>query len=320
MIHVSHVSKQYTVNRLPSGQKRRFRFFPQNQTVYGVKDLSFEIERGETVGYIGLNGAGKSTTIKLLTGILSPTEGEVTVAGMVPYKQRKKLASKIGVVFGQRNQLWWDLPLIDSFELLKSLYSISASDYKKTLDELTEILKVQDFLHTPVRQLSLGQRMRGNLIAALLHRPEVLFLDEPTLGLDIDSRYDFIQFVKSQKQITVFLTSHNMQDIEELCSRILILDKGSLLYDGSLENIYNENYGKYVIHAKLKDSESAAKAGYSTDSHGVLHLQAPAERDKERLIHEILSSLPVEDLSISENSLEGYLLHRSKSHETISDH
>ena len=234
MITVENLSKFYKVK--PSHKK----FFSGCENRVGVENLTFHIEPGEIVGYIGLNGAGKSTTIKLLTGILQPTDGKVLVDGCIPYRERSRLAAKIGVVFGQRNQLWWDLPLIRSFELLQAIYKIPEEKFLSNLACLKEQLDLERFINIPVRQLSLGQRMRGNLAASLLHDPEILFLDEPTLGLDIIARHDFFQLMKDinrDHNVTIFLTTHNVRDIEELCRRIIVLDRGRKIFDGKITDL-----------------------------------------------------------------------------------
>lgn len=211
-----------------------------------VKDISFSIEKGEMVGYIGPNGAGKSTTIKMLTGILVPTSGVVKVNGLVPYERRQENARNIGVVFGQRTQLWWDLPTIESFELLKAIYQVSDKRYKENMDLFKEILGLDEFLNTPVRQLSLGQRMRADIAASLLHDPPILFLDEPTIGLDVvakEKMRDFIQKINKEKEVTVILTTHDMEDIEKLCKRMVLIDHGQKVYDGDIGTV-KERFGK----------------------------------------------------------------------------
>ena len=208
--------------------------------VAAVRDVSFAVAPGEIVGYIGPNGAGKSTTIKMLTGILVPTSGEATVAGLVPWKQRKELAKRIGVVFGQRTQLWWDLPLIDSLELLRYVYRVPADRFRRSLDRARELLELDAFLTTPVRQLSLGQRMRGDLAAALLHEPPILYLDEPTIGLDVVAKTrirEFLAEINHERNVTILLTTHDLEDIERLCKRIIVIDHGQALYDGLLTDL-----------------------------------------------------------------------------------
>ncbi|MDQ6670174.1 MAG: ATP-binding cassette domain-containing protein [Chloroflexota bacterium] len=210
------------------------------RSVRAVRDVSFGIDRGEMVGCLGPNGAGKSTTIKMLTGILVPSGGHLEVFGMVPHRRRKQVAQRIGVVFGQRTQLWWDLPLIDSLELLRYIYRVPAERYARNIGRLRDLLDLDPFLRTPVRQLSLGQRMRGDLAAALLHDPEIVYLDEPTIGLDVVAKHrvrDFLREINREAGVTVVLTTHDMSDVEQLCSRVLIIDHGTLLYDGTLEEI-----------------------------------------------------------------------------------
>jgi ABC-2 type transport system ATP-binding protein len=240
IIDVEGLSKNFSVWE-KQGHLRRTR-----RTVQAVHDVSFAIEPGEMVGYVGPNGAGKSTTIKMLTGVLVPTAGRVHVAGLVPSRDRVALARRIGVVFGQRSLLWWDLPLVESFDLLRHIYKVDGTRHGARLAECVELLDMAPFLSTPVRQLSLGQRMRGELTAALLHEPELLFLDEPTIGLDIVSKErvrGFLAEANARHGITLLLTTHDLDDIERLCSRLLIIDHGKVLYDGGLEPL-RERYGE----------------------------------------------------------------------------
>jgi ABC-2 type transport system ATP-binding protein len=215
-------------------------FKVKRNVVHAVSDLSFTVAPGEFVGYLGPNGAGKSTTIKMLCGILTPTSGRVRVAGLDPSRRRTTLARRIGVVFGQRTTLWWDLPLSDSFELIRHLYRVDRAGFRHRLAELTETLDLGAFLRTPVRQLSLGQRMRGDLAAALLHAPEVLVLDEPTIGLDVVSKAgirDFLKRQNAERGTTVLLTTHDLGDIERLCRRVMLIDHGRLAFDGTLDEL-----------------------------------------------------------------------------------
>ncbi|MFI6502494.1 ATP-binding cassette domain-containing protein [Nonomuraea typhae] len=215
-------------------------FKVKRNLVHAVRDLSFTVAPGEFVGYLGPNGAGKSTTIKMLCGILTPTSGSVRVAGLDPTRRRTAVARRIGVVFGQRTTLWWDLPLRDSFDLIRLLYKVDRKVFLGRLDELVETLDLGGFLRTPVRQLSLGQRMRGDLTAALLHAPEVLVLDEPTIGLDVVSKNsirDFLRRVNAERGTTVLLTTHDLGDIERLCRRVMVIDQGSMQFDGTLEEL-----------------------------------------------------------------------------------
>ncbi len=242
MIEVKDLRKTFKVARREAGfgQAVKALFHRDYDYIHALDGVSFSIEDGEMVGYIGPNGAGKSSTIKILSGILTPDSGQCQINGRVPWKNRQKHVKEIGVVFGQRTQLWWDVPVIDSFELLKEIYTIPAATYKKNVDELTELLSLGDLLRTPARQLSLGQRMRCEIAGSLLHDPKLLFLDEPTIGLDAVSKLavrEFIQRLNRERRTTVLLTTHDMQDIEALASRILLIGKGRILLDGGLEDI-----------------------------------------------------------------------------------
>ncbi|MCG5217381.1 ATP-binding cassette domain-containing protein [Streptosporangium sp. KLBMP 9127] len=232
MIEVHQAGRSFTISRR-TGLLRR-----ERRVVHAVRDLSFTVEAGEFVGYLGPNGAGKSTTIKMLTGILAPTSGHIQVAGLDPTKHRTALARRIGVVFGQRTTLWWDLPLRDSFELIRHLYKVDRVKHRERLDQLTEVLGLGEFMRTPVRQLSLGQRMRGDITAALLHDPAVLVLDEPTIGLDVVSKAamrGFLRDLNAEQGTTVLLTTHDLGDIERLCRRVMVIDHGRLTFDGTVD-------------------------------------------------------------------------------------
>lgn len=246
-ITVNDISKTFKVAKRKSGFKAALKAFFKRDYIYieAVKNISFQIEKGEIVGYIGPNGAGKSTTIKILSGILIPDSGEVTVNGMIPYEKREKYVSDIGVVFGQRSQLWWDIPAEDTFDLLKDIYKLDNDEYQKTKKELIEMLSLETIVQIPVRQLSLGQRMRCEIAASLIHKPSILFLDEPTIGLDAVSKEivrDFIKKINKEFKTTVILTTHDMNDIEALAKRIILIGKGEILYDGTLKNLKNK-YG-----------------------------------------------------------------------------
>jgi ABC-2 type transport system ATP-binding protein len=233
LIELSGVDKHFPVRR-----RRGLRW--ERSTVRAVDDLSFTVGEGEIVGYIGPNGAGKSTTIKMLTGILTPSGGRIRVSGLDPARQRTALARRVGVVFGQRTTLWWDLPLRDSFELLRLLYRVEAAAFRSTLDRLVSLLDLGPLLDTPVRQLSLGQRMRGDLAAALVYRPRILYLDEPTIGLDVVSKAairDFLAELNTEHGTTILLTTHDLDDIERLCRRVMVIDHGTLAFDGDLATL-----------------------------------------------------------------------------------
>ena len=251
MIEVKHVSKEFVSPKKYPGLKGAIKglFHREKVKKVAVDDISFTIADGEIVGYIGSNGAGKSTTIKMMTGILRPTGGCIRVNGIDPGKNRRENAANIGVVFGQRTQLWWDLPLSESFTILKEIYDVSDADYQARMEFINNVLELSDFFDRPVRTLSLGQRMRADLGAALLHNPKVLYLDEPTIGLDIvvkDNIRKAIRQINQQYNTTVILTTHDIGDIEELCSRIIIIDEGRKIYDGNLQHL-RDTYGTHRI-------------------------------------------------------------------------
>ena len=242
MIRVKGISKTFKVAKRNKGvvSAAKSMFRREYKYIKAVDNIEFAVNRGEIVGYIGPNGAGKSTTIKIMSGILVPDCGECEINGYVPWKNRRQYVSNIGVVFGQRTQLWWDVPIADSFELLKSIYKIPEVKYKESLGLLTETLELTDFMDTPLRQVSLGQRMRAEIAASLLHEPQILFLDEPTIGLDAVSKLavrKFIKTINEQKKITVILTTHDMNDIEALTNRVILIGKGRILYDGKMQEI-----------------------------------------------------------------------------------
>ncbi len=224
-----------------------------------VDNISLSIDRGELVGYIGPNGAGKSTTVKMLSGILTPSAGKIFIDGMVPHENRKENAMKIGVVFGQRSQLYWDLPMEDTFQLYKKMYKVDDKTYRRNVDFYVELLEMQEFLHRPVRQLSLGQKMRGNLAIALLHDPNIVYLDEPTIGLDVVAKSNirkFIREINKEKNTTVILTTHDMDDIEQICSRLVMIDQGRVIYDGSLDSFKVKYGSEYVLAVDFEDENT----------------------------------------------------------------
>ncbi|MGD9889751.1 MAG: ATP-binding cassette domain-containing protein [Dehalococcoidia bacterium] len=257
MIEVEDLRKTFRIYRKhgrgPLGLIRR-----DASDIHAVDGVSFAVREGEMVGYVGPNGAGKSTTIKMLTGILQPSGGRMRVAALDPSRDRLELAKQIGVVFGQRTQLWWDLPLIDSFELLRHIYRVPDRVYRQRLAAFTELLDMEPFLQTPVRQLSLGQRMRGDLAAALLHDPPILYLDEPTIGLDVVAKArmrEFLTRINRERGVTVLLTTHDMSDIERLCSRMLIIDHGHVIYDGGLDMIRERFGSERTVVVDLEEEE-----------------------------------------------------------------
>ncbi len=304
LIEARDLSRTFVVRR-KVGRLRR-----QAETVQAVRDVSFEIEAGEMVGYIGPNGAGKSTTIKMLTGILVPTSGRLTIAGMVPSTERTALARRIGVVFGQRTTLWWDLPLSDSFELLRRIYRIPTSRYRENMATFTELLDLGPLLDTPVRQLSLGQRMRGDIAAALLHDPDVVYLDEPTIGLDVVSKSnlrDFLRETNRERGVTVLLTTHDLVDIERLCSRVMVIDAGRLVFDGNLEALHRLGEARRTLVVDLVEPAPPLDVpnAQTLRVEGPRQwLAFPAEASAAPLLAAIAATYEVADLSILEPNIE----------------
>ena len=272
-IHVRGLEKQFVIRE----KRKKGAFLREKKIVRALQDVSFDIEKGELLGYIGPNGAGKSTTVKILSGILTPDGGEVTVGGRVPWKERKEHVSRIGVVFGQRTQLWWDVPIRDSYDLLKDIYRIPPADYDARLRELTEALGLGELLRTPLRQLSLGQRMRAELCGSLLHRPELLFLDEPTIGLDAVSKLalrDFLKWENRQNGTTILLTTHDMEDIVALCSRVMVLGHGRKLFDGALPDLLGRYDRERTVTVRYEEAEAMPE----------LPENIPAVREGENLV------------------------------------
>lgn len=261
LIEVNHLYKEFKIARRQEGLGGALKSLVHREytSKMAVRDISFTVNKGEMVGYVGPNGAGKSTTIKMLTGILVPTSGEILVNGLVPFKERQQNARQIGVVFGQRTQLWWDLPTIESFELLKQVFQIPDQRYRQNMATFSDILGLSGFLNTPVRQLSLGQRMRADIAASLLHDPLILFLDEPTIGLDVLAKERMRKFIKEinrERGVTVILTTHDMSDIEKLCKRMILIDHGRVMYDGALARI-KETFGRDRILIVDLEGEAA---------------------------------------------------------------
>lgn len=313
LIEVNHLSKHYLVAKRQEGMWGALRSLLHREyiTNLAVQDISFAIQAGEVVGYIGPNGAGKSTTIKMLTGILVPTSGAISVNGITPYQERQKNARQIGVVFGQRSQLWWDLPTIESFELLKQVFQIPEQRYRENMATFTEILGLGDFLQTPVRQLSLGQRMRADIAASLLHDPTILFLDEPTIGLDVVAKErmrTFIKEINRERGVTVILTTHDMSDIEKLCKRMILIDNGRVMYDGELAKI-KERFGSTSVLVIDLDGElanfSVAGATLIREEGNRKWLRfSRQEVNVSQLITQISEKYEIKDLTIKEPEID----------------
>jgi ABC-2 type transport system ATP-binding protein len=304
LIDVQDLERTFLVRKRSGGLRRT------TTEVRAVHDLSFGIEAGEMVGYIGPNGAGKSTTIKMLTGILVPTGGHVRVAGLDPSRDRVELARRIGVVFGQRSTLWWDLPLGDSFDLLQKMYRTDPGRHRKNLDRFVELLDIGDQLDTPVRQLSLGQRMRGDITAALLHDPEVLYLDEPTIGLDVVSKgrlREFLRSLNAEHGTTLVLTTHDLQDIEALCGRVIVIDPGTAVYDGSLAGLHAQGGSTRTLVVDLVDEAPPIEvpgARVRTVEGPRQWLSFPADASAAPIVAAVASAYDVADLSIQEPDIE----------------
>ncbi|MGO4185124.1 ATP-binding cassette domain-containing protein [Paenibacillus sp. TAF43_2] len=317
MITVHGISKSYQVAKRSSGVKQAVKalFKREYKVVEALNDISFTIEPGEIVGYIGPNGAGKSTTIKVMSGILVPDSGTCTVMGYTPWKDRVAYVKHIGVVFGQRSQLWWDVPVIDSFDLLRDIYKVPEQEYQSTLALLTETLELQEIIQMPVRQLSLGQRMRCEIAASLLHSPSVLFLDEPTIGLDAVSKIavrSFIKRINEEKGVTIILTTHDMNDIEALANRIILIGKGKLLYDGSLSAIrsqfgtqktitvvYSHRAEPLEIAGAVVEEWSPERAVLSVDTAQVVISDVLIRLSEQvELLDVTIDTLPIEDMIV----------------------
>jgi ABC-2 type transport system ATP-binding protein len=305
LIDVRDLARTFDVRRRVEGRRRRVR-----DQVLAVHDLTFSVDAGEMVGYIGPNGAGKSTTIKMLTGILVPTGGQVRVGGLDPSRERVELARRIGVVFGQRSTLWWDLPLRDSFDLLQKMYRIPPARYRENLDRFVDLLDLGTQLDTPVRQLSLGQRMRGDITAALLHDPEVIYLDEPTIGLDVVSKgrlREFLRALNRERGTTLLLTTHDLQDIEALCDRVIVIDHGTSVYDGSLAGLHAQGGSSRTLVVDLVDEAAPIDVAGATvrKVEGPRQwLSFPSDASAAPIVAAVASAYDVADLSIQEPDIE----------------
>ncbi len=306
-IEVRNLSKSFRVSERGHGFAGAIKglFSRAHHLVHALTDVSFSMEKGELVGYIGPNGAGKSTTVKVLSGILVPDSGECLVDGLIPWKDRIPHVARIGVVFGQRTQLWWDLPVAESFDLLRDIYRVAEADYQRRLGELVDLLNLAPLMSTPVRQLSLGQRMRCDIAASLIHSPSILFLDEPTIGLDAVAKLavrDFIRHINREYEVTVILTTHDMDDIEYLCSRVLVIGNGRLLSDGSLQDLRARVSRERRLIIDVDGDPSGISDPQATlletEGHRVVFAYDPTVVATEKLIGRIASRHQVRDIFV----------------------
>lgn len=315
-ISVKNLSKTYDFHEKEAGFVGSVKsiFKRKKQKRHAVKSISFSIEQGEIVGFVGPNGAGKTTALKMLSGILHPTSGEAKVLGFTPHERKREFQKQFSLVMGQKNQLWWDLPAMDSFLLNKEIYEVPDKDFNDIVERLSELLDVKDVLNVQVRKLSLGQRMKCELIAALLHRPKVLFLDEPTIGLDVISQQgirDFLKTFNKEYQTTIILTSHYMDDIEELCERVMIIDHGELQYDGGLKDLTEQHIKNKYLHVTFKEKVDRA----TLEAYGEIiacHprkvvLRVPKEKIRVEAANILSSDLPIDDILIEEPDIEHIL-------------
>ncbi len=312
VIEVKNLSKRFKTVKKQKGLKGAIKglFKPERKIVTAVDDVSFSIEQGEIVGYIGPNGAGKSTTVKMMSGILRPTSGEILINGISPVKDRKAVVKHLGVVFGQRTQLYWDLRLGESFELLKRIYDVPDEVYDENMAMMNEILDLKSIVDTPVRQLSLGQRMRGDLAAAMLHSPDILFLDEPTIGLDVDAKHairKFIRQINETRKTTIILTTHDLGDIQELCKRIIIINKGVVIEDGSLDEIADRiaPYRQLVIDFYSEQNITHPKAEIiKTEGARTVYRFMKNDVTAAKLIEDIGKQAKIKDIRLEEANID----------------
>ena len=306
-IELEQVCKNFTLRKRQKGWLGAVRgaFTRDTQTIRAVDNVSFTVDEGELVGYIGSNGAGKSTTIKMMSGILTPDSGRVSVMGRVPWRERVRHVASIGVVFGQRSQLWWDTPVIDSFELLRDIYRVSPTDYRRRLDDLTALLDATSLLNTPVRQLSLGQRMKCEFIGALLHGPRILFLDEPTIGLDAVTKLalrDFLIDLNRREGVTMLLTTHDMDDVEALCRRVMVIGKGRLLFSGGMDALRARYAPHRIIRARLAEDraqlELIGAQSVTLNGRDALITFLPEKTPTEQMIARLAAACPLADLTV----------------------
>ncbi len=314
IIQVNNLTKQYDYYKKEAGMLASVKSLFKREKLYvdAVKNIDFTIEEGELVGFLGPNGAGKTTTLKMLSGILYPTSGEARVLGHIPWKREAAYQKQFALVMGQKNQLWWDLPAMESFVLNKEIYEVSDKDFKKSLDELMSVLDIADFVNIPVRKLSLGQRMKCELIAALLHKPKVLFLDEPTIGLDVVAQQnirDFLKLYNKENKTTIILTSHYMEDIEKLCKRVVIIDHGKIMYDGGLDDLIRKHISYKLLTITFNEDgvlkKDVQEFGKVVEYNKYrVKFEVEREKAKDTAARILTSKLPVDDILIDEVPVE----------------
>lgn len=322
LIYVENLKKEFKKTIKDPGLKGSIKSFfkPQNEIITAVKDISFHVEKGEALGFIGPNGAGKSTVIKMLTGILTPTSGRCEINGKIPYKNRKNYVKEIGVVFGQRTQLWWDLALRETYTVLKEIYEVDDESFKKRMAFLNEVLELEDFITSPVRTLSLGQRMRADIAASLLHSPKVLFLDEPTIGLDVvvkDNIRKAIKAINAEENTTVILTTHDLKDVENLCNRIVMIDKGSKVFDGDISDLKSRFGQSRELNFVPENTDAIKNLDYKNEfklsdddlevSDNVVEVNVRFNSDKisvEKMLNYTLSKIHVKDINVTDADIE----------------
>lgn len=312
MITVTHLNKEFTYYKKETGLGASIRnlFHRQSFVKEAVKDISFSVEKGEMIGLLGPNGAGKTTTLKMLSGILYPTSGQITIHGFIPWERRNEFKKQFSIVMGQKNQLWWDLPACDSFYLNKCIFDIEDHAYKRTIEELSELLEVKELMNVQIRRLSLGERMKMELLASLIHKPSILFLDEPTIGLDIVSQQkirSFLKYYNEQEKTTIILTSHYMRDIEELCKRTIIINQGQLMFDGALSKINHLMGNRKLLTLKTSkpfSKETLLSYGKIRELKETEAVLEVANEHLKEIAASILSTLPIDDFTITEIPLE----------------
>ncbi len=318
IIDVQNISKTFKITKRKSGFTGVLAniFHPEHEYKKAVNDISFNIKEGEMVGFIGPNGAGKSTTVKMLSGILYPDSGNIKIAGYIPHKQRKEYVANIGVVFGQKSQISWDLSPLDSYEVLKHIYKIPDKKYKENVDRFVELLDMQKFINQPVRQLSLGQRMRADIAAALLHSPKIVFFDEPTIGIDVVGKEKIRNFIKTLNKtdnITMIFTTHDMQDIEKTCERLIIIDDGKKLYDGSLDSIKSNYVSSRIIEAEFEELPAKIEIPDVTVSdvdNNKMKKLITFDTDKtgiNSLMNTLLNNYNIKDISVKEPEIDAII-------------